>query len=83
MRAAFPDMKGFSPRNIKYMRALAEAWPDESIVQRCLHNCRGIPVWLCWTKYPALKPCKPVCRRSSKSSGSWAIPQMMASRNKV
>jgi predicted nuclease of restriction endonuclease-like (RecB) superfamily len=33
LRRAFPDMHGFSPRNLKYMRALAEAWPDESIVQ--------------------------------------------------
>lgn len=30
---SFPDMKGFSPRNLKYMRAFAEAWPDEAIVQ--------------------------------------------------
>jgi predicted nuclease of restriction endonuclease-like (RecB) superfamily len=28
---AFPQMRGFSPRNLKYMRAFAEAWPDESI----------------------------------------------------
>lgn len=34
LRTAFPDMKGFSPRNLKYMRAFAEAWPDESIVQQ-------------------------------------------------
>ena len=26
-------MQGFSTRNLKYMRALAEAWPDEAIVQ--------------------------------------------------
>jgi hypothetical protein len=25
VRAAFPDMKGFSPRNLKYMRAFADA----------------------------------------------------------
>ncbi len=25
LRAAFPRMKGFSPRNLKYMRAFAEA----------------------------------------------------------
>lgn len=25
LRAAFPDMKGFSPRNLKYMRAFSEA----------------------------------------------------------
>jgi predicted nuclease of restriction endonuclease-like (RecB) superfamily len=28
LRAAFPDMRGFSPSNLKYMRAFAEAWPD-------------------------------------------------------
>jgi predicted nuclease of restriction endonuclease-like (RecB) superfamily len=33
LRHAFPEMQGFSPRNLKYMRALAEAWPDEAIVQ--------------------------------------------------
>lgn len=36
LRSAFPDMKGFSPRNLKYMRAFAEAWPDEAIVQGAL-----------------------------------------------
>ncbi len=36
LRHAFPDMQGFSPRNLKYMRALAEAWPDEAIVQEPL-----------------------------------------------
>lgn len=36
LRAAFPDMKGFSPRNLKYMRAFAEAWPDEAFVQEVL-----------------------------------------------
>jgi predicted nuclease of restriction endonuclease-like (RecB) superfamily len=34
LREAFPDMKGFSPRNLKYMRAFAAAWPDAEIVQR-------------------------------------------------
>jgi predicted nuclease of restriction endonuclease-like (RecB) superfamily len=33
---AFPDMKGFSARNLKYMRAFAEAWPDEAFVQEVL-----------------------------------------------
>ncbi|KXU34441.1 hypothetical protein AXK12_00385 [Cephaloticoccus capnophilus] len=36
LRAAFPDMKGFSPRNLKYMRAFAEAWPDGEFVQAAL-----------------------------------------------
>ena len=34
LRAAFPEMKGFSPRNLKYMRAFAQAWPDERFVQQ-------------------------------------------------
>lgn len=34
LRREFPDMKGFSPRNLRYMRALAEAYHDEQIVLR-------------------------------------------------
>jgi predicted nuclease of restriction endonuclease-like (RecB) superfamily len=33
LRRAFPDMKGFSARNLQYMRAFAQAYPDQ-IVQR-------------------------------------------------
>ncbi|HEY0340110.1 MAG TPA: DUF1016 N-terminal domain-containing protein, partial [Steroidobacteraceae bacterium] len=33
LRDAYPDMKGFSPRNLKYMRAFSAAWPDRAIVQ--------------------------------------------------
>lgn len=36
LRSAFPDMKGFSPRNLKYMCAFAEAWPDAEFVQGVL-----------------------------------------------
>ncbi|MBK8538771.1 MAG: DUF1016 family protein [Ardenticatenia bacterium] len=36
LRSAFPDMKGFSPRNLKYMRAFAEAWPEMDFVQGVL-----------------------------------------------
>ena len=38
LRAAFPEMKGLSARNLKYMRALAAAWPNEAIVQQLLHK---------------------------------------------
>lgn len=34
LRREFPEIKGLSTRNLKYMRALAEAWPDEAFVQR-------------------------------------------------
>jgi predicted nuclease of restriction endonuclease-like (RecB) superfamily len=46
LRRAFPDMQGFSARNMKYMRAFAIAWPDEEIVQQLVallpwgHNVR-------------------------------------------
>lgn len=33
LRDAYPDMKGLSPRNLKYMRAFCAAWPDRAIVQ--------------------------------------------------
>lgn len=36
LKREFPDMKGFSRTNLMYMRAFAEAWPDEQIVQRCV-----------------------------------------------
>lgn len=36
LRTAFPEMKGFSSRNLKYMRAFAGAWPDEQFVQEVL-----------------------------------------------
>jgi predicted nuclease of restriction endonuclease-like (RecB) superfamily len=34
LKKAFPDVTGFSPRNLKYMRKFAESWPDFAIVQR-------------------------------------------------
>ena len=33
---SFPGMKGFSPRNLKYMRKFAEYYPDRAIVQEPL-----------------------------------------------
>jgi predicted nuclease of restriction endonuclease-like (RecB) superfamily len=34
LKDAFPEMSGFSPRNLKYMRKFAESWPDRTMVQR-------------------------------------------------
>jgi predicted nuclease of restriction endonuclease-like (RecB) superfamily len=36
LRAAFPEMKGFSRANLMYMRSFAQAWPDEAIVQQAV-----------------------------------------------
>jgi hypothetical protein len=35
LRLAFPEMQGFSRANLMYMRAFAEAWPEEQIVLGC------------------------------------------------
>ncbi|MGH2408777.1 MAG: DUF1016 N-terminal domain-containing protein, partial [Chloroflexota bacterium] len=34
LRRAFPELKGFSRRNLHYMRAFAAAYPDEQFVQQ-------------------------------------------------
>lgn len=45
LRLAFPEMKGFSRTNLLYMRAFAEAYPDQAFVQQAagqipwFHNC--------------------------------------------
>ncbi|MFF7062134.1 PDDEXK nuclease domain-containing protein [Pseudomonas sp. NPDC008258] len=36
LKAEFPGMKGFSRANLMYMRAFAEAWPEEAIVQQAV-----------------------------------------------
>lgn len=46
LRSEFPEIKGFSRTNLLYMRAFADAWPDEPIVQQVVgqipwgHNVR-------------------------------------------
>ena len=46
LHTEFPDIKGLSRTNLLYMRAFAEAWPDESFVQQVVgqipwgHNLR-------------------------------------------
>jgi len=46
LRRDFPEMTGLSARNLKYMRALAEAHPDREVVQQAVarlpwgHNVR-------------------------------------------
>jgi predicted nuclease of restriction endonuclease-like (RecB) superfamily len=45
LKQEFPEMKGYSTRNLKYIRAFAEAYPDEQFVQQLaaqipwFHNC--------------------------------------------
>ena len=44
LRTNFPEMKGFSPRNLKYMRAFAEAWPEFGIGQAVLGQLEGAAI---------------------------------------
>ena len=45
LKKEFPEIKGFSPRNLKYMRSFAAIWQDNEKVQRLaaqipwFHNC--------------------------------------------
>lgn len=36
LRTSFPEMQGFSRSNLMYMRAFAEAWTEEAIVQQAV-----------------------------------------------
>ena len=46
LQAAFPGVEGFSPRNLRYMRAFADAWVEPEILQQLVaklpwgHNLR-------------------------------------------
>ena len=46
LKAKFPGVEGFNSRNFRYMRALAEAWPEPEILQQLIaklpwgHNLR-------------------------------------------
>lgn len=50
LRRDFPEITGLSPRNLKYMRAFAEAWPEQGVVQQLVaqlpwgHNIRLLEV---------------------------------------
>ncbi len=47
LKAAFPDMTGFSPRNLVYMRTFAAAWPKREFTQAPLAQ-------LSWNHHQAL-----------------------------
>ncbi len=46
LKTQFPEMRGLSPRNLGYMKAFAETWPNEAILQQLVaklpwgHNVR-------------------------------------------
>jgi predicted nuclease of restriction endonuclease-like (RecB) superfamily len=36
VRSAFPEARGFSPRNLRYMKSFAEAWPEFPMLQQAV-----------------------------------------------
>lgn len=36
VRSAFPETRGFSPRNLRYMKSFAEAWPEFPMLQQAV-----------------------------------------------
>ena len=45
LRREFPDLKGFSARNLKYMRAFAEAYPDKEFLQQVAAQIYEKNIW--------------------------------------
>ncbi len=78
LQKEFPDMKGFSPRNLKYMRAFAEAYPNEQIVQEVLaqitwyHNISAVDDLL---RHPDDQPTIGIilCRGKKKTVAEYAL----------
>jgi len=71
LRDAYPDMKGLSPRNLKYMRAFAAARPDGTIVQGPLAQI----TWGGARAWPISSCAAPISRYStySVSVGPWPV----------
>jgi predicted nuclease of restriction endonuclease-like (RecB) superfamily len=44
LRTAFPDMKGFSSRNLKYMKVFAEHCPNRQFVQQTAAQISALPI---------------------------------------
>jgi len=45
LRAAFPDQRGFSRRNLQYMRAFAAAWPEPAFQEAFVHQAGAQLPW--------------------------------------
>jgi hypothetical protein len=68
LRTEFPDMRGFSPRNLKYMRAFAEAWPDASIVQQAA------------AQLPWFHLCTPLDKLATRQARDWYTAPTIGNR---
>lgn len=51
IKLSFPDAKGYSVRNLKYMAKFALLYPDKQFVQTVSAQIRGPIMWPLWTRY--------------------------------
>ena len=58
LQREFPGVEGFSSRNLKYMRALAEAWPEEEVVQQLVAQ---LPSGHKWPEKRTIPGAQPSC----------------------
>ena len=68
LRAAFPDMKGFSRSNFKYMRAFAEAWHNLVL----LTKLRTAEARLAYAQRATTMAGPATCSRCTSSSARWS-----------
>lgn len=47
LNQSFPELKGFSPRNLKYMRKFAETYPDFEFVQQVAAQIPWFHYFIC------------------------------------
>jgi hypothetical protein len=55
LQSDFPEIKGFSTRNLKYMRKFAQEYPDSEFVRKCLHKFLGVVTSFLWTRFQKSK----------------------------
>ena len=55
LKEEFPEMSGFSPRNLKYMRRFAETWTDSQIVQQPVAQLQWRSILILLTNFYLLR----------------------------
>ena len=50
IKLSFPEMKGYSVRNLKYMAKFAEAYSADELCNNLLHKFRGAITLFCWIR---------------------------------
>ena len=84
LRAAFPNMRGLSPLNLKYMRVFAAISPEREIVQRTVAQIlwrSDLALPQNWTtqRRPSGTPARPLSRTGAGDTGT-ADPRVLYER---